>query len=457
MIDAQAVIDAAPLSRLQKRALVLSFGLAMIDGFDSLIIGFVVPAISGDWKVTAAALTPVIIGGLLGTIAGALLLAPLADRFGRRRIMNVGLVVFGALTLVSAFSGSIAELAALRFCAGLGLGAVVPSLIGYCSEYAPKPMRATVVTLAGAGLAAGGFIGGFIAGYLVPTFGWHSVFLLGGIAPLVYVLVTLRWLPESVQFCVARGRNADAARLLEQIDPSQSITETDRLALPGKVKAGRAPMTALFTEGRALTTVLLWIVFFNALLLSFFIFSWMPSLLTAADLGKSASLIATSVCTLGGMIGGVLLGIVADRRESPIRMLAGGFVLAAIATFVTAQTMGSLVPLLFAVFALGIGVIGTQTCVNAVAVGLYPAKIRATGVGWCYGVGRVGSLVGPAIGGILLGANVSPQAIFLCAMVPAGLAAVAMGLLSLLHRRTESRAALEPTPAPVPPAENFLS
>jgi AAHS family 4-hydroxybenzoate transporter-like MFS transporter len=451
-INAQDVIDAAPLSRLQKRALALCFCLALVDGFDSLVIGFVVPAISADWKVTAAGLTPVLLGGLLGTIAGALLLAPLADRVGRRCVINIGVIVFGVLTLAASVTGNIEQLTTLRFAAGLGLGAVAPSLIGYSSEFAPRSSRATVVTVTGAGLAAGGLIGGFIAGYLVPTFGWRSVLLVGGITPLILGLVTLKWLPETVQFAVASGRTAAATRLLAQIAPAQSVGETDTLVLPEKTKSRRAPLAALFTEGRALTTVLVWIVYFNGLLLSFFIFSWMPSLLTAAGLGQSVSLVATSVCMLGGMIGGVLLGIAADRVRFAPRMLVGGFLLAALATWATAETVGSLVPLLFAVFALGVGVIGTQTCMNAVTVGLYPAQIRATGVGWAYGVGRAGSLVGPAVGGILLAAHVTPRVIFLFSIVPAALAAAAMGVLSLLHRPTPG----EPIPAPASSTEGAL-
>jgi AAHS family 4-hydroxybenzoate transporter-like MFS transporter len=433
-IDAERVIDSAPVSRLQMQAIGLAIGLGLIDGFDSLIIGFLVPAIASEWNVSAAALTPVLLAGPLATIGSAFLLTPLADRFGRRLVLIAGTFVFGAFTLWSAFSGSVTELTALRFCAGLGLGAVAPCLFPYCSEYAPKRLRATVVTIVGSGVASGGFIGGFVASAMIPAYGWQSVLLVGGGAPLIFLLLTLKWLPESIQFRVARGRDAQAARLLARIAPAGAISESDHFVLPEQVKTGKVPMVALFTEGRALTTILVWIVFINALLLAFFIFSWMPTLLTGAGLGKSAPLVATSVTTVGGMIGGVLLGLLADRVRSPMRLLVGGYGLAVIATYAVSVTVHSFVPLLFATFALGVGVIGTQVCMNAVAASLYPAKIRATGVGWAYGAGKVGSLAGPGIGGLLLGAGVSSETIFLCAIAPAALAAIAMGLLSLLHR-----------------------
>lgn len=204
------------------------------------------------------------------------------------------------------------------------------------------------------------------------------------------------------------------------------------------MKTGKVPMAALFTEGRALTTVLVWLVFINALLLAFFIFTWMPTLLTVAGLEASAPLVITSVITVGGMIGGVLLGVLADRIHSPMRLVVGRYALAVVATYAVSVTVQSFIPLLFAVFALGVGVIGTQVCMNAVTASLYPANIRATGVGWAYGAGKVGSLAGPGLGGLLPGAGAASKTIFLCAIVPAALAAIAMGFLSLLHRTKKS-------------------
>lgn len=445
VINAQDLIDSSPFSRLQRRVLALCFVLAMVDGFDGLVIGFVVPAISADWKISAAALTPIILGGTLGALVGALLLAPLADRIGRRILIIVGLLDFGVLTLVGAFAANIEQLAVMRFVASLGLGVVAPNLFGYLAEFAPQRVRATVVTLAGVGIAAGGFLGGFAASYLVPSFGWRSVFMLGGIMPLALVLVALKGLPETIHYAIVRGRTRHAARLLQRIAPQGDVNTDAVIILPEKARHAKIPFASFFTDGRALTTVLLWIVYFNGYLVSFFILSWLPTLLTDDRLGQRIPLIATSVLMAGGIIGGVLLGLASDRVRLPTRMLAGSTALAAAATLVVAETVGALVPMMIAIFAVGIGVSGTQACQNAVTAGLYPAKIRATGLGWAYGVGRIGSLVGPAIGGALLAAQLAPRLILLLTAVPSVVAAIAMGALSL--RRVRAAAVTQPATA----------
>lgn len=441
-IDVQQLIDDSSISGLQKRAIAMCLGLAVVDGFDSLMLGFVVPAIAKDWGMTAAGLTPLIMGGLIGTIVGGLLLAPLGDRYGRRKVATWGVLFFGAFTLVAAFAPNLVTLVILRFIAGLGLGAVVPNLFGYGAEYAPKKSRATVVTVIGAALAAGGFFGGFLSAWMIGEWGWRSVFVLGGLAPLVAGAIAWRGMPETVQFNLLRGKTAQATDLLRLIAPTTRIDDDTALLLPAAETTAKAPFAALWAEGRALRTFLLWLVYFNGMLLTFFIFSWMPSLLTAAGLGGSVPQIVTSLYSLGGMIGGVLLGIAADRRtRSPARLLTGGFIFAVAATWVTAQTVGNLIPVMFAGLALGIGVSGTLTCVNAVAAMMYPSRIRSTGVSWAYGMGRVGSLVGPSLGGLLLALAFTPHQIFLFAIVPAVLAAAAALGLSFVRTQTDETVA----------------
>ncbi|MFE3572642.1 MFS transporter, partial [Bacillus subtilis] len=211
----------------------LAFGV--VDGFDSLIIGFVVPAIAREWKVSVASLTPVTLAAVIGTIFGAMLLAPFADRFGRRPIILVGALIFGVFTLAAAVAPNLEALVVLRFIAGLGLGAVPATLIAYGTETAPTRLRGTFVTVIGAGLAAGGFFGGFAAGFMIPGLGWRSVFILGGTVPLLLIALALRLLPETVQFSAVSGRREQVVRGLAQIDPTIVVDDGASFVLRRRV------------------------------------------------------------------------------------------------------------------------------------------------------------------------------------------------------------------------------
>lgn len=450
-IDVQEIIDRASVSRTQKKALILCLAFGIVDGFDSLITGFVVPAIARDWDVSVASLTPVALAAVFGTIFGATILAPRADRFGRRPVVFGGAALFGVFTVAAAFAPNMETLVVLRFVAGLGLGAVPATLIAYGTEMAPSRLRGTVVTVIGAGLAAGGFFGGFAAGFLIPAFGWRSLFIVGGIAPLLLILVAIRYLPETAQFSALAGNRETVVGLLKKIDPSVEIKDDAPLALREK-EVHRSNLRALFDSGRGQMTVVLWVLFLFQFLGSFFIFSWLPSVLTNAGVDETAALLATSACTLGGMIGGVLLGMTIDRVASRFRVLACSYSIGAVAVIASAFSTAALPALFVALFVTGFGMIGTGVCMNAVGASLYPSKIRTTAIGWFSGWGRVGSVLGPAIGGLLLGLGLSSKSIFLFSAAPAAICAICVVLLSIASRKLDSE--VEAVVAVQSPADN---
>ncbi|TQC38867.1 MFS transporter [Rhodococcus sp. WS4] len=438
------IIERSPISTLQRRLIILSISLALLDGFDSLIIGFLVPALSADWGVSAASLTPVVVSGTVGTIAGAMLLAPIADRLGRRPVILGGAAVFAVFTLLSAVAPNIALLTLFRLLAGVGLGAVPSTLIAYVSEYSPRRIRSTVVAATGSGLLAGGFVGGFAAAFMIPRFGWQSVLLVGGLLPLLPLLLGLRWMPETPQMSAIRGRMDAAARVLSRIDTSFSATDASRI-IQKKTSTRGVPVRSLLADNRAATTILVWVLYLSQYVCGYFIFAWLPSLLSDAGAGRSTALAASSMCTLGGLVGGLLLGTQMPKVSSQFRILALNYVVAACAVVATAMAIGaSDIGMFAALFVVGFGTFGTILCVNAIIANLYPAEIRSTGLGWAQGFGRIGSVVGPSIGGLLLATQFSTQTIFQLALVPVLVCALALVGLGVIARRdAQSRAGRE--------------
>jgi AAHS family 4-hydroxybenzoate transporter-like MFS transporter len=424
-----AVIDRVPLSRLQLTAIVLCGIVAMLDGFDTQAIAFVAPVIAREWGIETSAFGPVFGAGLLGLTLGALVCGPAGDRLGRKSMILIATMVFGMFALATPFANSLNTLMMYRFLTGVGLGGAMPNIIALTSEYAPKDKRATLVTVMFCGFPLGAVLGGLISARLISVFGWPGVFYLGGIMPLIVLPVLWFALPESIRLLVARG--SDTAKLslfMRRIDPAGRYEQTSQFVLR-EDKSATSSIGELFRGGRAVGTCLLWIVFFSNLLILYFLINWLPTVLQQAGVPIERAIIATVVLNAGGIIGGLALGRVIDRR-GPFAVLTGAY--AAAALFVAAIGVGGLgmiAALMSTIFVAGFFVIGSQFCMNALAAGFYPTAVRSTGVGWALGIGRIGSIVGPVVGGLVISLGWSTEQIFIAAAVPAVAAALGVFLI----------------------------
>jgi MFS transporter, AAHS family, 4-hydroxybenzoate transporter len=442
---AVALLADRPASRYQKRLILFIMLIAFWDGYDALNIGYVIPSLAADWGTSPASLTAVITGGTFGLIVGAVTLGSLADSRGRRPIIIVGVAMFAIFSGGMALAPDIPTMTVMRFLAGVGMGAVLPSLFALAVEYTPMKRKLTVVVVISAAVSAGGFVGGGIVNFLIPRFGWPSVFLLGGIIPLLLLPFIVKTLPESLAFLESRHRLAEVRRILAKIDPALANAPFQPLQASGT--GAKAPLRALFQEGRAASTVLLWITFFCGYMLVFVMSSWMPTILVGAGMAQAHAVWATSLLTLGNMVGGVILGIMVDRRQD-FRILLLGYPLGAVAVIGIAfstPTAGLVLP--FALL-LGLTALGTTAAQSALSATIYPSAARATGVSWALTCGRIASVVGPLLVGIFISLEFAPKSIFLLGLVPAGLGAFAMlGLVIRLQRRNRQLAADVPTPA----------
>jgi AAHS family 4-hydroxybenzoate transporter-like MFS transporter len=449
-LDVAEFIDAQPVGGFQLRLLLTCAAVLFLDGFDTTAIGYVAPSLAAEWHLTKGALGPVFSAGLFGLMIGALLFGPLADRIGRRKIIIFSTLAFSIGTLATAFVQDVNTLLAIRFLTGLGLGGAMPNAIALTSEFSPHRRRATMVMVMFCGFSVGAALGGFLAAGLIPHFGWRSVFVVGGAAPLLLVPVLALKLPESVRFLALTGRaNARVAQLLAFINPKAEFAPATRFIVHEPELVG-IPVLHLFKAGRTLATLLLWVVFFMSLLDLYFMSNWLPTVLN--DLGASVSEAAAigSMLQVGGVVGTFALGNIIDRFS--FRALALLYFVAVFAIGAIGQLGHSAAFVTTAIFVAGFCVVGGQIAANALAAGFYPTSIRASGVGWALGIGRVGSIVGPLVGGALMTLKWSTGAVFMAAAAAAMCAALAAFSLSRLAGMGGSGKAMAGRPLSFEPA-----
>ncbi|QOT79402.1 MFS transporter [Cupriavidus basilensis] len=430
-IDVSAVVDTSRLSTFQIWILLLTGLTVIIDGFDVQSMGFVAPAIIQAWGVDKAALGPVFGAGLLGMLLGSLAFSVVADKVGRRPVLIWATLAFALCMLATSQATSITQLLGLRFATGVGLGAIMPNAMALASEFSPKRKRVTLMMLVSSGFTVGAVLGGLISAVLIPAWGWQSVFIVGGIVPMVLAILMFLQMPESMQFLVVRGvRHDRVAACLRRIDPSLAVTPDTHLVVPG-ARQGGVPVLELFRGGRARMTLLLWAVNFMNLLNLYFLSNWLPTIVKSAGLPTSAAVLVGTALQIGGVVGTLAMGPAIDRIGF-FKVLVPAFLLAAV-TIATIGQPGLPLGLLFLVVGItGICIIGGQPAVNALAATYYPTSLRSTGVGWSLGVGRVGSIVGPVVGGELIRLNWSNADLFLAVAVPAVISAL---MLFLMARR----------------------
>lgn len=442
------VVDHQPLSRFQIGTIAMCGFVAVLDGFDTQSIGFLAPAIAESLQVPLRSFAPVFVAGLLGLMCGAGVLGPVADRWGRKWTVVCSTLLFGLFSFLTAYASSFNELLLFRFVTGIGLGGAMTNVVALTAEYSPKRLQAIFVSMLFTGMPLGAVLGGLVASALLPLWGWQSVFCVGGVLPLVMAVVLVAKLPESARYLIAHGARSDrVAALMARVAPGFPDAGRVRF-VPGAAALKGFSVKHLFTEGRALGTVLLWLPYFMNLLIIYFVISWLPAVLRQASMPISAGVTAISLFSLGGILGSLVQGVTMERVGAR-RLLALEF-------FASVLLIGSLgvVPASFGLivavaFVLGVLVQGAQAGLNALVAGFYPTAIRSTGVGWALGVGRIGSIVGPILGGVMLSLDWSLQQIFLAGTAPAFCAGLAVLAGSKL-RPAKGAIGVDAVPADLP-------
>jgi len=422
----ERAIENQRIGGLQLRVAALCTFVQICDAYDVNAIGVSVPSLTHAWNLPGPAFTWAFLWSSIGIMVGALSAGPIGDRIGRRPLLIGSMTIFGLASLLTAFAGSLMTLSVLRFFTGLGIGGGFPGAATLTGDYAPHRLRATMIMATFTGAPFGGFVCGQLAGFLLPRYGWPSIFLVGGVVPLLMVPVLALWLPESPIFLAGKQNlSPRQAALLRRLGivPGQS-------AAHGLDVVRGNPIKMLFGRGYALQTILLWVIFVCSLMNLFLFVYWLPEVLHLTGFSPAEAARATSFRELGAILAVLYLGLAIDRF-GPERALAANY--AAGVLFIAAIALLAMPYMLLVavIFLSGMTIIGSQTGANAASGKLYPARMRTTGLGWALGIGRLGGIAAPALGGYLLSMGLPPRQIFLTACLFAVIAAVATGLLGL--------------------------
>lgn len=405
-MNIQQVIDHAPITKLHIRVLAICFVLNMLDGMDVLIISFAAPIISDTWNVSPQALGMVFSAALLGMAAGAVFISPLSDKQGRKQIIVGSMVGITLGIWLTALSGSVMELTFARFISGLGIGSMLASLTSIVSEFAPKKHRSMAILTLHAAYPIGAILAGFLAAWIMPIWGWQQLFIVAASISLIVIPIVILFLPESLDFLVSRQPTHALAKINKVLTEVGASTLEALPPVNSEAKQQKTGIASVLTPSIRQATVMLWLAFMFAFASLYFLFSWVVKLAVDSGLPLQDATLAGISLNLGAFFGSILLGWLASRFGL-VKVIAIFFPLGAISTAIYGNADFPLWGVLCALFTLMFFVQGAFTGLYAIAASLYPTSIRTTGVGWAIGAGRVGAISGPAIAGMLIGAQVS--------------------------------------------------
>lgn len=415
------------------RVLVLGILIMLLDGYDIAALGFVVPALAKDWGLPASSFGPALSASLLGAALGSVLAGAWGDRHGRRQALLASFLVGGVASLLTALCETRWQLSGCRFLTGIGMGGTIPNTIALVSEFMPRARRSFLIVLVYCTAALGASVGSLLASRLLPWAGWPAVFGVGGVAPLAVGLVAWRWLPESLQFLATCPDRRDEARSVAAA-LGASVPD-DAVLVARKTVTGESSRQNVFGPGWRTITALLWVIFVGTQALVFFMAGWYTTLLTGAGMPMAQALVNLSLLHFGALFGGLSLAWLSDRR-SPEGPLAATYLAAAGTLLLLAWRIGGGESIRVLSLLAGATIIGASFCLGAFAARCYPPPMRAAGLGWGLGVGRVGSVSSPLLGGFALAAGISGSALFGIAAAPAAVCAGVVVVLAGVRRRS---------------------
>ena len=432
-LDVHKMADEATFNGFHGLVLFWCALIIIFDGYDLAVAGIALPSIMKDMGVDPTKAGFMVSSALFGMMFGAIFLGTIADRIGRRWAIAICIGLFSLFTAAAGLTKDPIMFSVMRFLAGLGIGGVMPNVVAQMTEYSPRKVRATMVTLMFSGYAVGGMLAAILGKNLIEAYGWSSVFLAAAV-PVILVPFILKSLPESMPFLLKQKRYDELKQIVSRLHPEYRPSATDHFALPHEDEADNAPVMHLFHEGRGFSTGMFWIAFFMCLFMVYALSSWLTKLMAGAGYSLGSALTFVLVLNFGAMIGAIGGGWLADKFHIKW-VLFSMYVLAAISITLLGYKMST--ELLFIVVGLaGASTIGTQIVTYAYAGQFYPMAIRSTGIGFASGVGRSGAILAPIVIGALVGMQLPLQQNFMAIAIPGVIAAVAVALIN--HRLSAS-------------------
>ena len=411
--------------------------LNIIDGFDVLVMAFTAASVSAEWGLSGSALGALLSAGLFGMGAGSLFLAPWADKIGRRPLILLCLMISGLSMVAASFAQSAMQLGVMRFITGIGIGGILASSNVIASEYASLRWRSLAVSLQCTGYAIGATIGGIIAIALISSFGWRSVFLTGGLTTLFMFVVSYVWLPESLDYLLAKQPKNALSRinvLAEKINLTP-LTQLPVLEQTGEVR--KSGISRLFSSNLALQTICIWMSFFFVMFGFYFVMSWTPKILSANGMTTEQGVTAGVLISAGGMFGAALLGFISSRIRI-FYVQAVFLALTAVLIWLFVGNVSTLSVAFILSVLLGMMSNGCVAGLYAMSPSIYDADVRATGVGYAIGFGRIGGILSPLVAGAFLDNGISSLSLYAYYGFAFVLAIITVLTLSKLKAQQES-------------------
>jgi len=426
-IDVHNLSDHAKFNGFHGMVLFWCALIIIFDGYDLAVAGIALPSIMKEMGVTPATAGYMVSSALFGMMFGAIFLGTIADKIGRRWAIVICIVLFSVFTAIAGLTHDPIAFSVTRFLAGLGIGGVMPNVVAQMTEYSPRKMRSTLVTLMFSGYAVGGMLAAVLGKGLIETYGWSYVFF-AAVAPVLLIPFVLKSMPESMPFLIKMGRIDELKKIISRMEPSYIPSANDTFELPSSHKASSAPVGKLFQDGRGFSTIMIWVAFFMCLFMVYALSSWLTKLMASAGYSLGSALTFVLVLNFGAMIGAIGGGWLADRFNIKYVLMCF-YALAAVSITLLGVKMPT--ELLFFVVGLaGASTIGTQILTYAYTGQFYPMSIRSTGIGLASGMGRSGAILAPIVIGTLVGMALPLQQNFIAIAIPAVIAVIAVGLVN---------------------------
>ena len=426
-MDLRHQIDTRPMSGYQWPIIGLCTFLNALDGYDVLAISFTSNAVTEEFGLSGTELGIVMSAALVGMAVGALTLGPVADRIGRRNMTILAIVVNAVGLFLSATAGSAIELGIWRIITGLGIGGILVGTNVLSAEYASRKHRGLAISIYAAGYGIGAALGGTAMVGLINSFGWRSVFVVGGIMAVISLILVLPLLPESAAYLYNRqpkNAQAKAERIAHRLgyQGPVDLTVPDTAAQRSEQETG---ISKLFTKQNRRVTLVIWTTFFVIMFAFYFVNSWTPRLMHATGLSENLSMFVTVGLTLGGAIGSVVFGLFTSRWSTRVVLSRFTVFAAILMTIFVFSAQWTIVVLILGVF-VGLFINGCIAGLYVLTPQSYSSGLRSTGAGWGIGIGRFGAIIAPTATGALMDAGWSPQAIYVSVGVLILLATVSL-------------------------------
>ena len=435
-VDVGKIIDGTRLNNLHYLVLGIGLFVLVVDAYDLVSMGIVIPRIADQWGIARSAfgiaLSVSMIGVLLGSGASGLL----GDYIGRKKTMILTVGIAGIFMLLTTTASSMTELLVYRFFTGLGAGGCIPITIAHASEFMPERVRNRLVVLMYTGAGMGSVFAGFAGPSIMSAWGWQGIFGVGAVVSFIVMALVIFMLPESVKFLIASDADSKKiGKLIERVDPGFKASDDHEYIIREHTNAiSGSPIRELFGETQTGITLLAWAVMLGNQFMLFALALWMPTLLTQAGLTETHALTILALYNLGGVVGGWAFAVFADKYD-PARVLTITYPIAGAMTATLGLALGTTPLLIASAIVTGFFIIGSSFCLGPYVASLYPTRARSTGIGWALSIGRIGSILSPLVAGWAIGQGFETSAILYVAGIPP----VICGLFVVWLRRLEFR------------------